>query len=394
MLMAMCMLAACSMVVSAEEETTIINYLSRDEKISGGLPAREDCFEQITNKDGNSTGMSKISSPQDLDGDGQFDVEYYFSLNTGLWGKSASGTVSYQTHAKIPAQKYLFSVWYKTDTTFAHVEFEYPGDTGKVFITLPPTGENWKQFFVVWDAAYGTTTVTTTGTDAEGNPTEIKTTYFNSPQGERTDDVFSGVYVHLLKPRTAKAQTKVYDETNYMYFCNPVLTPLTEDMVGIFETGKATDYEYSSIYYCYTDKVLNEVTGEYEDKVQYTCTSVNDEEYDLKIDKMFNVIGTKVDSVSASSEATFKFAPAALTVEEAKAQTGQVVLATYDETNGKMLTGVEIVNSTDGIGGATCTIPTAFAGKTVKAYFWGSNGSLKPLAAPVTATVAAIASEE
>jgi len=357
MLMAMCMLAACSMVVSAGEgDSEATNYLVWK---SGATEPTE------TTPQGN---MMKVAlTPED----GVPNATSYFKLDTTteLWKKSGSSCLYYETTPDIPAGKFLFSVWYKTSTDLAHVQFQYKGGAGSVTVTLPETGDTWKQFFVVVDALHGMTTTT----DPETG--EITAAYFNDASGNATDAAFTGFFVNLMRPKTGYNRSGEFTADDYICFCNPTLTLFNEDIAGVFETGVSGNNETSSIYYCYTN--TGAASG------NYTFVWGNAE-----ADKIVNILGAKEASVAAGSEVTLKFASADDSAEAAKAQTGQVLLAAYEE-NGTKLSAVEIVPSTAGTGGATCTIPASFAGKPVKAFFWNSLGALTPIAAPATITVPA-----
>lgn len=368
-----CMLAACPVAVGAEGEgntsTTITNLLSPDETQNGGYVPNEKNFEAISASDSIPT-LEKITDASISLPDGSTATSYFSVKNEYLVDKNTDANVMYQTASDIPAQRYVFSVYYNTSTeNVGAIRFVYVGDGNPASKTLgrkrfaaslPATGGRWKQFVLIWDAS------TDTIVDADGK------TYITDDEGAALElngkkQTLQGCYIYLSSPKL-KSNPNL-GEDDYLYFCNPVLSPLETDVADAFQPVDTFIYDESSESYTF------DTYG--------SGTAV------------YNFLGVRENAVTAGAETSFKLAPASLSAKDAKAQTGQVLLAAYEETeNGKQLTNIEILPFTEGIGGAVGAVPAEFAGKRIEAYFWASDGTLKPLATPVTVTVEAASADE
>ncbi len=372
MLMAVCMLAACSMVVSAEEvesETTIVdNYLDTT------TPSGANKWSTLT-----ATHLADL--PEGV------PTNVAYGIGKDRHGERINPTydraVRFTTATNIPVQKYIFSVWYKTninEQAIVRLQYtaasDYDGSGGPTLgkksftAALPNTNEKWEQFVMIWDATQDIQIIDERAMlmDTENNPI--------TP--------FQGCAIFIGKLPSNLTYSGVSNAAAYIEFCNPVLAAMPADYFNVFQATEIKPFAYGV-----------DEKGDPTDSI--TVEGVTTTYYYNKDDKggdvkdLYNFLGLVNHSVTGDSEVVFKSASTDLSTVGAT----QVLLTAYDETaDVAKLTDIEIVDATTATGGIRCTIPAAFAGKTVKAYFWGSNGSLKPLAAPVTATVAAIASEE
>jgi len=384
MLMAMCMLAACSMVVSAEVETeapAVENYL--------------DFTNPYTNKwtTLDAASQNKETPPSGATGANGYCIGGAGSYNGNKITSTAHLLTQFSTREDLPVQKYIFSVWYKTNLpNYAVVNFRYQGANTymdevqkidgvdsvigkKTFTaTLPATGINyadatWEQFVMIWDATQDVEII-------DGTAKIVDST------GTAKQD-FKGCFVSIGKfAGEADFYTTPTGKNGFMAFCDPVLAPMTEDYSNIFKTTSIVPYSAKGDGAgSYT---LNAGTDK-EETHYYNANDLDPNKGDGLGDPScyYNFLGLVDHSAVAGNTVNFKFEA----LDDDSAPTvnpSQVLLATYSENQ---LTGIEIVDATVADGVVSCTIPSDLSGE-VKAFFWNSNGGLKPLVAPVNFTIA------